>query len=48
LFPCTQEQCDDWEREAKNMFQKKYKVSKRMIERGWPFVFLDCAPYVAE
>lgn len=46
LFPCTQEQSDEWVKEAKQLFRKKYKVSKWMLEKGWPLIFLDCAPYV--
>lgn len=46
LFPCTQEQCDAWEKEVKELYKKKYKISKRLLERAWPFVYLDCSPYV--
>jgi hypothetical protein len=46
LYPVTQAQSDQWVRDAKQMLRQKYKVSKWMIERGWPYVFLDCAPFV--
>lgn len=46
LYPCTQEQCDEWEKEVKNLLRKEYKMSKRLIERGWWSIELDCSPYV--
>ena len=46
LYPCTQEQCDEWEVETKELLKNKYKLSKNLIERGWGLLFLDCSPYV--
>lgn len=48
LYPCTQKQCDEWEKEAKELLSKKYKISKRMIENGWWLIYLDYSPYVSE
>ncbi|MFK5283056.1 hypothetical protein ACI3PL_26155, partial [Lacticaseibacillus paracasei] len=28
IFACTQEQRDEWEKEAKQLLKKKYKISK--------------------
>ena len=47
LFPCTQEQCDEWEMWAKDYLRKEGKFPQRMVDRGWGLVFLDCAPYVS-
>ena len=46
LFPCTQEQSDEWEKEVKELYLKKYKVNKRLFERSWPLIYLDCSPYI--
>lgn len=46
LYPCTQEQEDEWVKEAKVLLNKKYKISKNSIERSWWSVYLDCSPYV--
>lgn len=46
LYPCTQEQCDEWEEWGKKYVKKETKCSNSMLEKGWGLVFLDCAPYV--
>lgn len=46
LFPCTQEQSDEWEKEVKELYLKKLKINKRLFERSWPFTYLDCSPYI--
>lgn len=46
LYPCTQEQHDEWEKECKTLLNKKYKISKTMIKYGWWSIALDCSPYV--
>jgi len=48
LFPCTQEQSDEWKKEAKQLLNKKYKISKKMIESGWWSIELNCTPYIIE
>jgi len=48
LYPCTQEQCDEWVVWAKKHIKEITKYPKRIIERGWGLVYLDCAPYVKE
>ena len=48
LYPCTQEQHDEWELWAKNLIRKQTKFPKKMIDREWPFIYLDCSPYVKE
>ena len=45
-YPVTQEQLDEWEKEAKKLLNKKYKMSKCMIDKGWWSVYLNCAPSV--
>lgn len=46
LFPCTQEQCDEWENWAKDLLKKKDKLRNWQIDRMWGFIYLDCSPYV--
>ena len=46
LYPCTQEQEDEWIKEAKELLRKKYKMSKWMVDKGWWSVYLNCSPYV--
>lgn len=46
LYPCTQEQHDEWVKETKKLLNKKYKMSKYLIDRGWGLIELDCSPYV--
>jgi hypothetical protein len=46
LFPCTQEQCDEWENWAKALLKKKDKLRNWEIDRMWGFIYLDCSPYV--
>ena len=48
LFPCTQEQHDEWVEETKQLLKKKYKLNKWMIERGWGFLYLNTSPYVSD
>ena len=48
LYPCTQEQSDEWEAWAKSFIKKKLRLSKPMLERQWPLVFLDTSPYVTK
>lgn len=46
LFPCTPEQYQEWERQAKLICQKKYKIPKRYLEETWWIVSLSCSPYI--
>ena len=46
LYPCTQEQCDEWEKWAKTHIKNTTKMSKKVIDKEWPFIYLECAPYV--
>ena len=46
LYPCTQEQYNEWETWAKEHTRKVTKLSNRMINKAWWSVVLDCAPYV--
>ena len=46
LYPCTQEQYNEWEAWAKEHTRKVTKLSNRMINKLWWSVVLDCAPYV--
>lgn len=45
-FPCTQSQCDEWEKLAKELVRKDYKLSKRRLEREWGFIYLDTVPSI--
>ena len=46
LYPCTQEQCDEWEKWAKDYIKKETKLPKSLVEKSWWSVYLDCSPYV--
>ena len=48
LYPCTKEQYEEWKNEVKDLLRKKYKMSKRFIERGWWSIELDCSPYIKD
>lgn len=48
LYPCTQEQEDEWIKEAKELLNKKYKISKKILDISWWSVYLDCSPYVSK
>ena len=45
-YKVTQEQLDEWEKEAKLLLRKKYKMSKWMVDKGWWSVYLNCSPSV--
>ena len=46
LYPCTQQQHDEWVTWAKAYTKKVTTYPKPIIERGWGLIYLDCAPYV--
>lgn len=48
MFPVTKEQEQEWIRWAKSYIKKETKMSKYMVERQWPYIYLDCSPYVSE
>lgn len=46
LFKVTQEQHDEWVKWAKEYLIKGCKIPKKIVERGWGMVYLDCSPSV--
>ena len=46
LYPCTQEESDEWEKWAKEYTRKITKVSKKYLEQAWWSIYLNCSPYV--
>ena len=45
-YAVTQEQHDEWEKWAKEYTKKVTKANKRLLERGWGFVYLDTSPQI--
>lgn len=48
LFPVTKDQEDEWVKWAKDHIRKVTKLSKKMIDRNWPLIYLDTSPYVKQ
>lgn len=46
LYKVSQEQHDEWVVWAKALIRKKDKISKKMLDRNWPYIFLDLSPTV--
>ncbi len=46
LYPVTQEQYDEWEKESKEYILKNYQVHKETLKRAFWQISLDCGPYV--
>lgn len=46
LYPCTQEQADEWEKWAKDYVRKVTKCSKKYLEQAWWSIYLNNSPYV--
>lgn len=46
LYPCTQEQHDEWLTWAKEYTKKVTGIRGLLFDKSWGFVYLDCAPYV--
>lgn len=46
LFPCTQQECDIWEKEAMEVLEKSYKFKRGQIKRMWPWIYIECAPKI--
>lgn len=47
-FQCTQEQHDEWNAVAKEMFRKHFKIGKKSIDRFWALPYLNCSPMVKQ
>lgn len=45
-YPCTQEQSDEWEKEAKAILKEVYKLSNQRLNREWGWIYISAAPYV--
>jgi len=45
-YAVTQEQANEWEAWAKEHIKKITKMSKKLIDKGWWSVYLDCSPSV--
>lgn len=48
LYPCTQEQAEEWERDAKALIKRVLKISNYILEREWGFIYLDVAPDIKQ
>ena len=49
MFPVTPEQELEWINWAKGYIRKETGMkNKVLLERQWPYVYLDCSPYVVE
>lgn len=45
-YKVTQEQHDEWEKWAKEHIRKVTKYPKKMIDKGWWAVYLNCSPSI--
>ena len=45
-YPVTEQQHDEWEIEAKEVFRKFTKLSKKLVDRYWGFTYLNSSPYI--
>lgn len=45
-FPCTKAQHDEWEKTAKELVRKDYRLSKSRLEREWGFIYLNTSPQI--
>ena len=48
LYPVTQQQHDEWEAWAKKRIREVTKYPKKLIEKSWWSVYLDCSPSVIQ
>jgi hypothetical protein len=48
LYPVTQQQHDEWEVEAKEVFRKHFKLKKTSVNRYWGLTYLNTSPYVKQ
>lgn len=46
LFPVTQEQHDEWVIWAKAYTKDVTKLSKKLIDKYWGFIYLDTSPTI--
>ena len=46
LFKVTQEQHDEWVVWAKKRIREMSKVSKKFIDRVWPYIYLNDSPSI--
>jgi hypothetical protein len=46
IYEVTQEQHDEWQNWAKELIRKRYKYSKKMVDKGWWIVYFDNAPNI--
>lgn len=47
-YPVTKAQHDEWVKWAKKYIQKETGNSMQMVNRGWCWVHLDCAPNIKD
>lgn len=47
-YPVTKEQHSEWEIWAKEYIRQVTKLSKKIIDRNWWSVYLDCSPNIKE
>ena len=45
-YPVTQQQHDEWEIEAKEVFRKFTKLNKKLVNRYWGLTYLNSSPYI--
>ena len=45
-YPCTQEQHDEWEVEAKALFTQRTKYKGKIHNASWSYAYLDSSPMV--
>lgn len=45
-YKVTQEQHDEWEKEAKELTIKQTKYSKKYLNRVWWSIYLNCSPTI--
>ena len=45
-YQVTQQQHDEWETEAKEVFRKYLKLSKKLVDRYWGLTYLNTSPTV--
>ena len=45
-YQVTQQQHDEWETEAKEVFRQYLKLSKKLVDRYWGLTYLNTSPTV--
>ena len=48
IYQVTQEQCDEWEKEAKKIVRKTLGLSKKYVDRSFSSTALNTAPRVKQ